>query len=292
MEQRPWSDALRAVPALQDGDLAVARKAGSALDKLIELTDDPFHHIGIVVERTIDDQTEPWVIEHTFAGCTARKLSVFVDHYDDVGFVYLDLPPEERAHLRHTALGYLGTTPRYAWDEVFLVGMCALARKTRGTKHSLSRRRWLTSLEAAIHRRNSSERRAVFCTTFVMQLFADANIATPKHLGLLAPPRSCTTQRLRASKHDKMMRRPLPVQMLAGVGSLMVLLCSATTLMLSLTFTGRPAASPPLLSPSDFWRHMPAQHRWARQNNTGPTPEERTSTQVLLGRSKQREIAA
>ncbi len=240
--------------------------------------------------RTVDGVREPWVVEHTFSGCTSRRLQTFFDHYDDVGVLFLDLSTTERHRLRRVALSYLGTTPRYAWDEVFLAGIYALVRHRRGTKASLHRCRAMKAVEAAIHRRNHSPQRAMFCTTFVLQVFADSDTATPKQLGRLAPPHGSPRRGIAPTEFDRMMQWAIPLQMAAGVISLLALLLAATVQLFSRNLDPCPA----MFSPSDYWRHTPAQLRWIRQpsrKSSEPVPVELTPA-LLRGRSRKQRIAA
>lgn len=269
MDVRQRSLAVPAQGSPKTGDLVVACKAGSALDKLSNLTDDPFHHIGIVAHLSTDDGSEPWVIEHTFAGCTARTLEAFYENYDDVGVMNLHLDTEERARVHTSALSYLGSTPRYAWDEVFLVGMSALVRQKQRSKESLHRGRFLISLETAVQRRNSTGSRAIFCTTFVRAVFEDAGVANFDRLGPLAPPAESATLDLSPTRQDSTMGLKLPLQIALNLASLLALLCHASALFA----TGRSQEPPAFCSPSDLWRHIPAAARKRSQNPTQLAPD-------------------
>ncbi len=231
---------------VQPGDLVVSRKANSALDKLITGTHDPFHHIGIVV----DYDGELTVAEFTFAGCCSRPLQTFVDHYDDVAVLHTNLSADERARVNAVAIQHLGSTATYAWDEVVLTGLVALARDRQHTKHSLRAGWCIARLEAAVYRRNRSSRRALFCSSFVVAVFQQAEVAGVRQLGAISPPVVCKPPNLEPTERDGLMHCSLRRQMAINVSSL-IGLCLGI---------GRPivAAAPPIISPSDFWRHVPA----------------------------------
>lgn len=268
MDARHWSRASSAHVTPETGDLVVACKRGSALDRLSNATDDPFHHIGIVVHLPNESGSQAWVIEHTFNGCTARTLEAFYENYDDVGLLNLTLDTEERARVHKAALQHLGSTPRYAWDEVFLVGMSALARQIQCSKESLRRGRFLLSLETAVHRRNSTASRAVFCTTFIRAVFADAGVATKERLGPLAQPAQSTALDLSPTQQDQTMSLRLSAQIAMNLGSLVVLLLQAAVLLAS----GNANQPPAFCSPSDLWRHIPATGRLRSQKATRLAP--------------------